>query len=178
MDLSSCVGWPEILPRVYITGKVFTPPLWTAIKALSMYRPWLSAILNKTSFPSSFGWLSRILWEPSGHSLVSLASSHPFRVWWLSVAPVASFQKIVLLTSIIKVCAGLWRGDATPGGVQLDWRWIAEWAYAGIFAVTVWIQNQDQFWVSNKKNQGSYFFIVSKSRKTSSYGQKRRFWWF
>ena len=31
--------------------------------------------------------------------------------------------------------------------VQLDWPWIAEWAYAGIFAVAVRFQNKDQFWI-------------------------------
>ena len=34
--------------------------------------------------------------------------------------------------------------------VQLDWPWIAEWAYTDIFAVTVQFQNQDQFWISHR----------------------------
>ena len=29
--------------------------------------------------------------------------------------------------------------------IQLDWPWIAEWAYAGIFAVAIWFHHQDQF---------------------------------
>ena len=32
--------------------------------------------------------------------------------------------------------------------VQLDWPWIAEGAYTGIFAVAVQFQNKDQFWIS------------------------------
>ena len=36
---------------------------------------------------------------------------------------------------------------------------ISEWAYAGIFAVAVRIQNQDQFWISRQKNQGSFLFF-------------------
>ena len=59
--------------------------------------------------------------------------------------------------------------------VQLDWPWIAEWAYAGIFAVAVRFQNQDHFWISHQKNQG-HFFIFSKSQKMSPYGQKWCFW--
>ena len=46
----------------------------------------------------------------------------------------------------------------------LDWPWIAEWAYAGIFTVAVRIQNQDQFWISHQKIRGR-FFIFSKSKK-------------
>ena len=42
--------------------------------------------------------------------------------------------------------------------LQLDWPWIPEWAYADIFAVAVRFQNQDKFWISNQKNQGSFFF--------------------
>ena len=51
--------------------------------------------------------------------------------------------------------------------IQLDWPWTVEWAYAGIFAVAVRIQNQGQFCISHKKNQGSFLF--SKSQKMSSY---------
>ena len=42
-------------------------------------------------------------------------------------------------------------------GLQLDWPWIAGWAYTGSFAVAVQIQNQDHFWISHQKNQGSFF---------------------
>ena len=35
-----------------------------------------------------------------------------------------------------------------PQVPQLDWLRIAEWACAGIFAVTVRFQNQDRFWIS------------------------------
>ena len=60
--------------------------------------------------------------------------------------------------------------------IQLDWPWIAEWAYAGIFAVAVQFQNQDDFWISHQKNQGSFFSIFfSKSWKMSSYGKKTMF---
>ena len=59
-----------------------------------------------------------------------------------------------------------------PQQIRLDWSWIAEWAYAHIFAVAVRFQNQDQFWISHQKNQGSFFLIFSlKSRKMSSYGR-------
>ena len=36
--------------------------------------------------------------------------------------------------------------------LQLDWPWIAEWAYADFSAVAVRIQNQDQFLISCQKN--------------------------
>ena len=35
--------------------------------------------------------------------------------------------------------------------IQLDWLAIADWAYAGIFAVAVRFQNQDQFWIPRQK---------------------------
>ena len=41
--------------------------------------------------------------------------------------------------------------------IPLDWPWIAEWAYAGIFAVAVQFQNQDKFWIS--RHQGSFFIF-------------------
>ena len=48
--------------------------------------------------------------------------------------------------------------------LQLDWPCSAEWAYAGIFAVAVRFQNQDQFWISPKKIRGRfYFFKKSKN---------------
>ena len=48
--------------------------------------------------------------------------------------------------------------------IQLDWPCIAEWAYAGIFAVAVQCQNQDQFWISRQTNRGVfYLFIKSKN---------------
>ena len=46
--------------------------------------------------------------------------------------------------------------------LQLDWPWIAGWAYAGIFAVAVQIQNQDQFWISRQKPRGRFFRKVEK----------------
>ena len=61
--------------------------------------------------------------------------------------------------------------------VHLDWLRVVEQPCAGIFTVAVQYQNQDQFWISHQKNQGS-FFIFSKSQKMSSYGQKRCFWRF
>ena len=48
--------------------------------------------------------------------------------------------------------------------LQLDWPWIAEWAYADIFVVTVRIQNQGQFWISHQKSRGLF---LSKSQKMS-----------
>ena len=45
--------------------------------------------------------------------------------------------------------------------VQLDWPWIAEWAYAGIFAVAIRFQNQGQSWISHKKS-GVVFFSSEK----------------
>ena len=39
--------------------------------------------------------------------------------------------------------------------VQLDWPSIADWAYAGIFAVAVRFQNQDQFWIPQPKLHGA-----------------------
>ena len=48
--------------------------------------------------------------------------------------------------------------------LQLDWPWIAGWTYAGIFAVAVQIQNQDQFWISHPKTQGSFFYFIEKSK--------------
>ena len=44
-------------------------------------------------------------------------------------------------------------------GIQLDWPWTAEWAYTGIFAVAVRIQNQDQFWISHQKIRGRFLFF-------------------
>ena len=41
--------------------------------------------------------------------------------------------------------------------IQLDWPWVAEWAYASIFTVAVQIQNQDQFWISHQKIRGCFF---------------------
>ena len=53
----------------------------------------------------------------------------------------------------------------TTSLIQLDWPWIAEWNYAGIFAVAdVQFQDQDQFWVSHQKS-GFVFLIFSKSQK-------------
>ena len=48
--------------------------------------------------------------------------------------------------------------------VQLDWPWIAEWAYAGIFALAIRLQNQDQFWISHKKIRGRYYIFFEKSK--------------
>ena len=42
--------------------------------------------------------------------------------------------------------------------IQLDWLAIANWAYAGIFAVDVCFQNQDQFWIPHQKLHGAYIF--------------------
>ena len=53
--------------------------------------------------------------------------------------------------------------------LQLDWPWIAEWAYAGIFAVAVQFKNKDQFWISNQKISGR---VSSKSQNMSSYDRK------
>ena len=46
--------------------------------------------------------------------------------------------------------------------LQLDWSWIVEWAYAGIFAVAVQFQNQDQFLVSRQKIKGHFFKFFEK----------------
>ena len=51
--------------------------------------------------------------------------------------------------------------------VQLDWLRIAEWAYAGIFAVAVRFQNQDQFWIPHQKLHVACvldFFDISKNK--------------
>ena len=52
--------------------------------------------------------------------------------------------------------------EDTSISLQLGWQWIAEWAYVGIFAVAVRIQNQDQFWISCQKNQGLFFNFLEK----------------
>ena len=46
--------------------------------------------------------------------------------------------------------------------MQPDWLRIAGRAYAGIFAVTIQLQNQDQFWISHQRNQGSFFSFFRK----------------
>ena len=46
--------------------------------------------------------------------------------------------------------------------IQLDWPWIAEWAYAGIFAVAVRFQNQDQYWISHQKS-GFFIFLFFRN---------------
>ena len=61
-----------------------------------------------------------------------------------------------------------WGFNPAVSCIQLDWPWIAEWTYVGIFAVAVRFQNQNQFWVSHQKNQGSFSFIFSKSQRMSS----------
>ena len=48
--------------------------------------------------------------------------------------------------------------------VQLDLPWIAEWAYASIFAVAVQFQNKDQFWISRQKS-GVVFLIFFEKPK-------------
>ena len=48
--------------------------------------------------------------------------------------------------------------------IQLDWPWIVEWAYTSIFAVSVRIQNQDQFWISHQKNQELFGLFFEKSK--------------
>ena len=58
--------------------------------------------------------------------------------------------------------------------IQLDWPWFPEWAYAGIFAVAVRFQNQEQFWISHQKNQFFCFFKILKNELVR-YGQKRCF---
>ena len=47
--------------------------------------------------------------------------------------------------------------------LQLDLSGIAEWAYAGIFAVAGRFQNQDQFWISHQNILRGCFFVFSKS---------------
>ena len=62
------------------------------------------------------------------------------------------------------------QGEGTRAlAVQLDWPWITEWAYAGIFTADVRFQNQDEFWVSHEKIR-VFFFSFLKSQKMSSYG--------
>ena len=46
-----------------------------------------------------------------------------------------------------------------PHYMQLGWLAIAEWAYAGIFAVTVQFQNQDKFWIPHQKLQWGRFLM-------------------
>ena len=58
--------------------------------------------------------------------------------------------------------------------IQLDWPWVAEWAYASIFTVAVQIQNQDQFWISHQKIRGR-FLIFSKSKKKELVRKKTMF---
>ena len=65
--------------------------------------------------------------------------------------------------------------DIKAQPLQLDWPYIAGWAYASIFAVAVWFQIRDQFWVPWPKIHEAcmYFgFFSSKSRNMSSYGRK------
>ena len=47
--------------------------------------------------------------------------------------------------------------------MQLDWLWIAEWAYTEIFAVAVRVQKQDQFWISHQKS-GVIFNLFERSK--------------
>ena len=62
----------------------------------------------------------------------------------------------ILASKGMAVAVGFYYGTTN---ITLDWPWIAEWAYAGIFGVAVQIQNQDQLWISHQKNQGSFFFL-------------------
>ena len=56
--------------------------------------------------------------------------------------------------------------------LQLDWPAIAPWAYASTFAVAVWFQNKDQFWIPPPKlHEACFFSIFRKTEKTSLQGR-------
>ena len=52
-------------------------------------------------------------------------------------------------------------GDKRYKQVQVNSLKNAGWAYAGIFDVAAWFQNQDQFWVPRKELHSSFLFIFS-----------------
>ena len=76
-----------------------------------------------------------------------------------------------------------WDSDSTinqrkgkPRSIQLDWPSIAGWAYASIFAVAVWFQIRNQFWISQSKlhicSMFFFFFFqkVEKWARTAKHG--------
>ncbi len=67
---------------------------------------------------------------------------------------------IILLNDAAKHCLYF----ALPH-LQLDGLRIAEWAYAGIIAVAVRFQNQDQFWIPHQKLHGACVFDFFKKLK-------------
>ena len=89
-------------------------------------------------------------------------------------------------TGVVKRCMKLNFGYTYLGpiistsnchGLQLDWPWTAEWAYAGIFAVAVQFQNQGHFGFLVKTYRGLFLNFFGKSHM-SSYGEKWCFWQF
>ena len=60
--------------------------------------------------------------------------------------------KNVAPLSYLKHCVKCSLHHIIKTNLQLDWPWIAGWAYVGIFAVAVLFQHQDQFWISRQKN--------------------------
>ena len=63
--------------------------------------------------------------------------------------------------------------------IQLDWPYVAGWAYASIFAVAVRFQIHDQFWIPRPKLHGTCTLdFFSKIQKMSPYGRKWCFWRF
>ena len=48
--------------------------------------------------------------------------------------------------------------------VQLDWPWIAEWAYAGIFAVAGVFKTKTSFGFLIKKIRRRFFYFFQKSK--------------
>ena len=90
-------------------------------------------------------------------------------------------------TGVVKRCMKLNFGYTYLGpiistsnchGLQLDWPWTAEWAYAGIFAVSVRFQNQDQFWVSHQTNLVWFFCFFFKKSKNDLARPIWCVWWF
>ena len=68
--------------------------------------------------------------------------------------------------------------------IQLDWQAIALLAYASTFAVAIWFQNKDQFWIFHQKLHDACFFIFRGIKKWArkndfcvlgNFGKK---WWF
>ena len=89
-------------------------------------------------------------------------STKACRPWTPSYAKplVATQQQVAALARSINEAPSSPR--TTAPRIQLDWPWIAGWAYAGIFAVAVRIQNQDQFWISHQKIRGHFFLFFQK----------------
>ena len=95
------------------------------------------------------------------------------RVAYVVIGAISSTSYILRFRILVRT-SPVWY--VIQGIVQLDWPWIAEWAYAGIFAVAARFQNQDQFWISRQRNQGLFFFRFSEKSKNELVRPKMMFW--